>query len=70
MAKKDTTTKMQTKGWVTMTLRIPKGINEGLREDAKKNMRPIGMHLSYIVRKYLLEVEEKQKGEVWERVKK
>ena len=67
MAKKDTTTKMQK---TKMTLRIPKGINEGLREDAKKNMLPIGMHLSYIVRKYLLEVEEKQKGEVWERVKK
>ena len=70
MAKKDTTTKMQTKGWSTMTLRISKELKDALMEDAKKNIRPIGMHLSYIVRKYLLEVEEKQKGEVWERVKK
>tara|TARA_R100001530_G_scaffold67207_1_gene47948 strand:- start:194 stop:373 length:180 start_codon:yes stop_codon:yes gene_type:complete len=54
MAKKDTTTEIQTKGWSTMTLRISKELKDALREDAKFHMRPIGMHLSYIVQNYLL----------------
>ena len=52
MKKKDTTTKLQTKNWETMTLRLPYYIKEKIRKDAKRHMRPIGMHLSFIVTEY------------------
>ena len=55
MKKKDTTKKLQTKNWGFMTLRIPHNIKEKIREDAKKHMRPIGMHLSFIVTEYFKE---------------
>jgi hypothetical protein len=55
MKQKDTTTKLQTKNWGTMTLRLPHDIKEKIRKDAKKHMRPIGMHLSFIVTEYFKE---------------
>ena len=55
MKKEDTTTKVQTKDWEYMTLRLPYDIKEKIREDAKKHMRPIGMHLSFIVTEYFKE---------------
>tara|TARA_R100000479_G_C6364426_1_gene194354 strand:+ start:56 stop:229 length:174 start_codon:yes stop_codon:yes gene_type:complete len=55
MKKEDTTTRLQTKDWEYMTLRLPYDIKEKLREDANKHMRPIGMHLSFIVTEYFKE---------------
>ena len=55
MKKQDTTTKLQTKNWEFMSLRLPHEIKEKIREDAKKHMRPIGMHLSFIVTEYFKE---------------
>jgi hypothetical protein len=46
---------LQTKNWGTMTLRLPHDIKEKIRKDAKKHMRPIGMHLSFIVTEYFKE---------------
>ena len=50
---RDTTEKLQTKEWEHMSVRIPKETKDKLREDAKKNLRPIGMHLSWIIINYL-----------------
>ena len=50
--KKDTTTMLQSKNWEHMSVRLPKETKDKLREDAKKHMRPIGMHLAYVVTKY------------------
>ena len=57
---RDTTEKLQTKEWEHMSVRIPKETKDKLREDAKNNLRPIGMHLSWIVINYL----ENKKGKV------
>ena len=47
--KKDTTTKMQTKDWEHMSIRLPKEIKTSLYEDAKRHLRPVGMHLTWIL---------------------
>tara|TARA_R100000742_G_C4187694_1_gene20777 strand:+ start:12 stop:194 length:183 start_codon:yes stop_codon:yes gene_type:complete len=60
MGKKDTTTKLQTKNWGFMTVRIPHEIKEQIRKDAKKNMRPIGMHLSFIIQEYFKGINNEQ----------
>lgn len=51
--KKDTTTKMQTKGWEYMTARFPKEVKQQLHEDAKRHLRPVGMHLAWILMNHL-----------------
>ena len=51
--KKDTTTSMQTKGWEHMTIRLPKEVKTNLYEDAKRHLRPVGMHLAWILMNYL-----------------
>ena len=57
--RKSTCEKMQTKDWSTMTVRLPKSVKEHLRTDAKENVRPIGMHLSYIIINHFKQKESK-----------
>ena len=55
MAKADTTTKLKTKNWEHMSLRLPKEIKELIYADAHKNLRPVGMHVAHIILKYFNE---------------
>ena len=55
MAKADTTTKLKTKNWEHMSLRLPKEIKELIYADADKNLRPVGMHVAHIILKYFHE---------------
>jgi len=38
-----------TKDWEFTSLRLPKNLLKDLRIDAKSNMRPIGLHIAYIL---------------------
>ena len=51
MAKSDT--KVITKDWEFTSLRLPKNLLKLLRIDAKSNMRPIGLHIAYILDKHI-----------------
>ena len=48
-----TTDKLQTKDWEFCSIRLPKDIKEKLRQDAKEEMRPIGLHISYVIIQYI-----------------
>jgi hypothetical protein len=58
----DTTTKLQTKDWEHMSVRLPEGVKDALRKDAIEEMRPIGLHASYIIQQYLKEKKEVSNG--------
>tara|TARA_R100000458_G_C8236771_1_gene216900 strand:- start:455 stop:640 length:186 start_codon:yes stop_codon:yes gene_type:complete len=57
-----TVDKLQTKNWESMSVRIPREIKEKLREDAKEEMRPIGLHMSYIILQYFKNKKGKNYG--------
>jgi len=59
MSKCDTTTKLKTKNWEHMSVRLPKEVKELIYVDAHKNLRPVGMHLAYIVLKYFNKDKQK-----------
>tara|TARA_R100000152_G_C6626367_1_gene75404 strand:- start:345 stop:548 length:204 start_codon:yes stop_codon:yes gene_type:complete len=48
--------KVMTKEWEFTSLRLPKGLLKLLRLDAKENMRPIGLHLAYILDKHINDI--------------
>ena len=45
--------KVETKEWEFPSLRLPKKLLKLLRIDAKSNMRPIGLHIAYILDKHI-----------------
>tara|TARA_R110002020_G_scaffold227539_15_gene438208 strand:+ start:489 stop:671 length:183 start_codon:yes stop_codon:yes gene_type:complete len=45
--------KTPTKGWESATIRLPKKLMENIRKDAFDKMRPIGLHISYVIKEYL-----------------
>lgn len=51
MAKSDS--KVMTKDWEFTSFRLPKNMLKDLRLDAKKNMRPIGLHIAFIIDRHL-----------------
>jgi hypothetical protein len=53
--KQDTTKNLQTKKWAFMSVRLPFDIKNALKEDARKHYRPVGLHASFIISKYLKE---------------
>ena len=52
MSKTDTTTKLKTKDWEHMSLRLPKEVKDLVYADANKSLRPVGMHVAHIILKY------------------
>ena len=60
MAKSDT--KVITKDWEFTSLRLPKNLLKDLRVDAKKNMRPIGLHIAFIIDRHLQYNKKLNKG--------
>ena len=44
---------VMTKEWEFTSLRLPKKLLKLLRIDAKANMRPIGLHIAYILDKHI-----------------
>lgn len=52
------------KKYVPMGLQIPDEMREALRKDADANFRTIGMHLLWILKQYLseIEVDDKKRG--------
>ena len=44
---------LMTKEWEFTSLRLPKKLLKLLRIDAKSNMRPIGLHIAYILDKHI-----------------
>lgn len=44
---------VMTKDWEFTSLRLPKNLLKDLRIDAKKNMRPIGLHIAYVLDKHI-----------------
>lgn len=44
---------VMTKEWEFTSLRLPKKLLKLLRIDAKSNMRPIGLHIAYILDKHI-----------------
>tara|TARA_R100000908_G_C3734800_1_gene133059 strand:- start:529 stop:705 length:177 start_codon:yes stop_codon:yes gene_type:complete len=54
-----TSDKLQTKDWEFCSIRLPRNIKEELRKDSKEEMRPIGLHISYILIQYV----KNKKGE-------
>ena len=61
MAKSDT--KVITKDWEFTSLRLPKNTLKNLRIDAKKNMRPIGLHIAFIIDRHLEYNKKLNKGD-------
>tara|TARA_Y100001970_G_scaffold275907_1_gene377812 strand:+ start:222 stop:410 length:189 start_codon:yes stop_codon:yes gene_type:complete len=61
MAKSDT--KVITKDWEFTSLRLPKNLLKDLRVDAKKNMRPIGLHIAFIIDRHLEYNKKLNKGD-------
>jgi len=45
--------KTQTQDWEFASIRLPKELMKKVREDAYKEMRPIGLHISYIIKSHL-----------------
>jgi|TARA_R100000479_G_scaffold173941_1_gene121075 hypothetical protein len=45
--------KVITKDWEFTSLRLPKNLLKDLRIDAKKSMRPIGLHIAYVLDKHI-----------------
>ena len=45
--------KTPTKDWEYATIRLPKKLMKQIREDAFNEMRPIGLHISYVIKNYL-----------------
>ena len=56
----NTVDKLQTKGWEHISVRLPKGVKDSLRKDAKEEMRPIGLHASYIIQQYLRDKQRRR----------
>jgi len=42
-----------TKEWEFTSFRLPKKLLKSVRLDAKANMRPIGLHIAYILDKHI-----------------
>ena len=59
MPREDTTRGLITKEWEHLSVRLPKGLKKLLKEQAKAEMRPVGLHASYIIMKHL---EEEKNG--------
>ena len=55
MARKDYAhlQKTPTKDWDFATIRLPKDLMEKIRKDAFDNLRPIGLHISFVIKRYL-----------------
>ena len=51
-----------TKDWEFTSLRLPKNTLKNLRIDAKKNMRPIGLHIAFIIDRHLEYNKKLNKG--------
>ena len=45
--------KVITEDWGYTSIRLPKNLLEDLRVDAKKHMRPIGLHIAYVLDKHI-----------------
>ena len=60
MAKSDS--KVMTKDWEFTSFRLPKNLLKDLRVDAKKNMRPIGLHIAFIIDRHLEYNKKLNKG--------
>ena len=52
-----------TKDWEFTSLRLPKNTLKNLRIDAKKNMRPIGLHIAFIIDRHLEYNKKLNKGD-------
>tara|TARA_R100001594_G_scaffold88892_1_gene123218 strand:- start:158 stop:340 length:183 start_codon:yes stop_codon:yes gene_type:complete len=52
-----------TKDWEFTSLRLPKNLLKDLRVDAKKNMRPIGLHIAFIIDRHLEYNKKLNKGD-------
>ena len=52
MSKTDTTTKLKTKDWEHMSLRLPKEVKDLVYADANNSLRPVGMHVAHIILKH------------------
>ena len=52
-----------TKDWEFTSLRVPKNTLKNLRIDAKKNMRPIGLHIAFIIDRHLEYNKKLNKGD-------
>ena len=50
------------KDWEFTSLRLPKNLLKDLRVDAKKNMRPIGLHIAFIIDRHLEYNKKLNKG--------
>ena len=61
MAKSDS--KVMTKDWEFTSIRLPKNTLKNLRIDAKKNMRPIGLHIAFIIDRHLEYNKKLNKGD-------
>ena len=54
---------VMTKDWEFTSLRLPKNTLKNLRIDAKKNMRPIGLHIAFIIDRHLEYNKKLNKGD-------
>ena len=52
-----------TKDWEFTSLRLPKNTLKNLRIDAKKNMRPIWLHIAFIIDRHLEYNKKLNKGD-------
>ena len=53
--------KTTTKNWEGATLRLPKDLMVKIRKDAFDNLRPIGLHIGFVIKKYLEKKERRNK---------
>ena len=54
--------KVITEDWGYTSIRLPKNLLEDLRVDAKKHMRPIGLHIAFIIDRHLEYNKKLNKG--------
>ena len=49
---------------IPMGIQIPDEMREALRKDAESNFRTVGMHLLWILKQYLneIEIDDKKRG--------
>jgi len=43
--------------WEFVSIRLPKDVKTQIKKDAKKNLRPIGLHITKVIMDYLKEKE-------------
>jgi predicted DNA-binding protein len=41
------------KDWIMVSIRMPRDVKMQIKKDAKRNMRPVGLHITKIIKDYL-----------------